>query len=139
MLAAAEDPEVSQYLGDSCPEVLTALQEALGPEWKPALQKHLQEATPQQWLAYAIKIKARRGAKGRIDADRLALLDKSPNDLTQAEISEFFRTYYQVLIINHVYCFLNADSSLCGHPMKCLLSDVPCPSHITFTSAKGGQ
>ena len=53
----------------------------------------------------------------------------------------FFGTWHQVLIASRVHCFLNlnARSSLCRHPMKCLLSDVPCPSHATFTNAKGGQ
>jgi hypothetical protein len=82
----AQQLEVSQYLGESCLEVLSALQKALGASTQNALQQHLRGATPQQWLAYATKITARRWVKGRIDADRLALLGKSSFDLTQTEI-----------------------------------------------------
>ena len=51
----------------------------------------------------------------------------------------FFRTCHQVLIVNHVRRFLDAHSSLCRHPAKCLLSDAPCPSRAASMSAKGGQ
>ena len=70
----------------------------------------------------------------------LAILFASKySTLAQAQMSKFFRTYYQVLIVNNAHCFPNAYSSLYRHPMKCLLSDVPGPSHVAFMCAKGGQ
>ena len=73
-------------------QLVVALRTSLGDKALGALRTHLHEATPQQWLEYAARVKrstlwseALRGTK-LLNADQLALLDKRPENLTLSEI-----------------------------------------------------
>ena len=66
----------------SSKKLVHALRTSLGDNALNALRRHLHEATKREWLAYAKRVKASK----RVDADKLALLDKHAADLTSYQI-----------------------------------------------------
>ena len=98
--------DMLEYIANSAPnlgrgwpipsskKLVHALRTSLGDNALNALQRHLHEATKQEWLAYAKRQlvyakrqpQKNRWARMRDNADKLALLDKHAADLTSYQI-----------------------------------------------------
>ena len=54
--------------------------------------------------------------------------------MLRAQICELFRAYNQVLVVNHMHCFLYAHSPLRRHAMQHFWGDRPHATHIACMS-----